>query len=122
MDLVLKGRGHKITDRDRALAQRKLQRLGRMEPRVTRLEVEVIAENNPRIDGARRLEGALSIPRKTFRAHAEAPDVDRALDLLVERLERQIRDHHGRRRKRGAGGANRLESARPGPPTAELEE
>jgi ribosomal subunit interface protein len=115
MDLVLKGRGHKLTERDRTAVARKLERLSRMEPRATRVELEVIAAHNPRLDGSRRLEAAFSIPRKTFRAHAEARDVDAALDQLVERLERQIRDHHGRRsRKRGAGGPNRLESAAPG--------
>lgn len=111
MDLVLKGRGTRITDHIRTVADRKLQRLERMEPRVTGLEVEVIAEKNPRLNGAKRLEAALRIPRKTFRAHAEAPDVDRAFDLLAQRLERQLRDHHSKRRKRAPTGANRLESA-----------
>jgi ribosomal subunit interface protein len=102
MELLLKGRGVRVTEQLRRSAERKLSRLARMEPRAVRLEVEVIAERNPRLDGARRVEGALHLPRRTFRAEAEAKDVDGALDVLVERLERQVRDHHERRRRRAA--------------------
>ena len=38
-------------------------------------------------------------------------DVDYALDLVAERLERQIRDHHERRRARRNAGAGRVKSA-----------
>ncbi|HWO69514.1 MAG TPA: ribosome-associated translation inhibitor RaiA [Actinomycetota bacterium] len=113
MELSLKGRGVQITDQLRRSAERKLSRLARMEPRAVRLEVEVIAERNPRLDGARRIEGALHLPRRTFRAEAEAKDVDGALDVLAERLERQVRDHHERRRRR-PGPRAVLRSAGPG--------
>ena len=56
----------------------------------------------------KRVEAALQIPRKTFRAHAEAKDVPTAIDEVREKLERQLRDHHGRRRaahRRGVGSA-----------------
>ncbi len=112
MELLLKGRGVRLTEQLRRSAERKLSRLARMEPRAVRLEVEVIAERNPRLDGARRVEGALHLPRRTFRAEAEAKDVDGALDVLAERLERQVRDHHDRRRRRAAV----LRSPRPGGP------
>ncbi|HXF71654.1 MAG TPA: ribosome-associated translation inhibitor RaiA [Actinomycetota bacterium] len=115
MELLLKGRGVPVTDQLRRAAERKLSRLARMEPRAVRLEVEVIAERNPRLDGARRVEGALHLPRRTFRAEAEAKDVDGALDVLAERLERQVRDHHDRRRRRAASPAV-LRSPRPGRP------
>jgi ribosomal subunit interface protein len=115
MELSLKGRGVRVTEQMRRSAERKLGRLSRMEPRLTRLEVEVIAERNPRLDGTRRVEAALHLPRKTFRAHAEARDVDGALDALAERLERQVRDHHGKRRRR-PGPSLRLESGPSGGP------
>jgi len=111
MDLLLKGRGTRITERVRTAAAHKLGRLSRLEPRAIRMEIEVIAENNPRQGGAKRLEAALETPRKTFRAHAQAPDVESAFDLLAERLERQVRDHHGKRRTRVARPSDRLESA-----------
>jgi ribosomal subunit interface protein len=111
MDVVMKGRGGRITEADRSAAARKLEHLSRLQPRASRVEVEVIAERNPRQGGGKRLEATLEIPRKTFRAKSQGPDVETALDQLADRLERQLRDHHGKRRKRASGGGNRLESA-----------
>ena len=122
MDLLLKGRSHRVTDQDRNAADKKLARLARMEPRTVRIEVEIIAEKNPRLNGTKRVEATLSIPRKTFRAHAEGPDVYTALDKLAERLERQLRDHAGKRKTRTTRGVNRLQSANVGEETSETSE
>jgi ribosomal subunit interface protein len=111
MDLRYTGRGIRVTEEMREAAEHKLAHLTHIEPRITRFEIEIIAEHNPRLDGSKRLEGTLVIPRKTFRAHGEAPDVQKALDQLVRRLERQIRDHHGKRRTRMFRKGDGLESA-----------
>ncbi len=110
MDLVLKARGTRVTERVRNVAAHKLARLERLEPKVTRLQVEVIAEKNPRLGGIKRVEAVLETPRKVFRAHAQGPDVDSALDAVAEKLERQLRDHNTRRRTRLVAGASRLQS------------
>jgi ribosomal subunit interface protein len=111
MDLVLKGRGVKITDRVREAVEHKLTRLERMEPKVTRLEVEVISEKNPRQGGAHRVEAAFDSPRKTYRASADAKDVESALDAIADKLERQIRDNHKKKRTKLIAGASRVKSA-----------
>jgi ribosomal subunit interface protein len=111
MDLHLHGRGTRITDQLRATAQRKLGRLERMEPKLTRLDIEVISEKNPRQGGIRRVEAVADTPRKTYRAHADAPEVESALDAIAEKLERQIRDHHTKRRAKLISGASRVKSA-----------
>lgn len=111
MDLVLKGRGVKITDRVREAVEHKLSRLERMEPKVTRLEVEVISEKNPRQGGAHRVEAAFDTPRKTYRASAGAKDVESALDAIADKLERQIRDNHKKKRTKLIAGASRVKSA-----------
>jgi len=100
MDLTFTGRGVGVSDAVRETAEHKLAAISRLEPRVTRIDLEFISEHHPRLDGTTRVEAAVHVPRKTFRAEAEAVDVPTALDRVVERLERQIRDHHGRRRKR----------------------
>ena len=119
MDLSFTGRGLQVTDEMREWAEHKFARLARLEPRVTWVELEFIAEHHPRLDGVKRVEAAFRVPRKTFRAEAEADDVPTALDRVAERLERQIRDHHGRRRKRPSRKADALESARPAPEPAD---
>ncbi len=102
MDLTFTGRGLGLTDAVRETAEHKLAAISRLEPRVTRIDLEFISEHHPHLDGTTRVEAAVYVPRKTFRAEAEAVDVPTALDRVVERLERQIRDHHGKRRKRMA--------------------
>jgi ribosomal subunit interface protein len=114
MDLLFKGRGGRITPQIRATAEHKLAGLGRMEPKLTRLELEVIHEKNPRQGGTHRVEASAATPRKVFRAHGDGPDVESALDLVVRRLERQIRDHHEKRRSRLARGRLAVRSPQPG--------
>jgi ribosomal subunit interface protein len=119
MDLTFTGRGLEVTDELRGTAAHKLSSLSRLEPRATRIDLEFISEDYPRLDGTKRVEAALHVPRKTFRAQGEAQDVPTALDRVAERLERQIRDYHGRRKKRLARKADALESARPAPEAAD---
>ena len=108
MDITFTGRGLPVTDEIRATAERKFATLGRIEPRVTSLDLDLIGEHHPTLDGVKRIEAALRIPRKTFRAAAEADSVVTAIDRVKQKLERQLRDHHRKRRAPKKGG---LESA-----------
>jgi ribosomal subunit interface protein len=108
MDLSFTGRGVQVTEDIRLTAERKLAPLQRLEPRATGIDLELINEHHPRVDGLKRVEAALRIPRKTFRAEAEADDVPTAIDRVKDKLERQLRDHHGRKRPKKKRG---LESA-----------
>jgi ribosomal subunit interface protein len=117
MELVLKGRGARVPQHLRTITEHKLARLERLEPRLTRLEVTVVTERNPRQGGMHRLEVVAATPRKTFHAHADDRSVESALDVAAERLERQIRDHHERRRARLIAGASRVKSAQVPPAT-----
>jgi len=100
MDLVLKGRGVRITARVRASAEHKLAKIGRVDPRVTRLEVEVTRETNPRITESHRVEVACSTARHVFRASAGGSDVDSALDKVIDRLESQLASYRSKLRRR----------------------
>jgi ribosomal subunit interface protein len=117
VDLMLKARGARITEHLRQVAEHKLARLERMEPRLTRLQIEIISEKNPRQGGAHRVEAAADTPRRTFRAHADARDVEAALELVAEKLERQIRDHHEKLKARRLPAAGRVKSVRAARPT-----
>jgi ribosomal subunit interface protein len=98
MDITFTGRGVQVTDRVRTMATHKLAVLERMEPRAVTLEIELIGEHHPTENGVKRVEGALHIPRKTFRATAEADDLPTAVDRMRDKLERQLRDHHGKKK------------------------
>jgi ribosomal subunit interface protein len=104
VDLVLKGRGMRLTDQIRKRAEAKLAKIGRIDPHVSRLEVEVTLEHNPRIDGKHRVEVACTTNRGTIRAHAAGSDLDAALDQVIERLERQLISYRGKLRSRRQAG------------------
>ena len=107
MDLTFTGRGLPVTDEVRATAGPQARaRSSAWSPVTTRIDLEFIGEHYPRPDGVKRVEAALHIPRKTFRAHAEADDVPTAIDRVADKLERQLRDHHGKRRASDAQGAH----------------
>jgi ribosomal subunit interface protein len=118
MDITFTGRGVPVTDDLRATVEHKLATLSRIEPRATSLDLEVIGEHHPKVDGVKRIEASLRIPRKTFRAEAEADDLVTAIDRVKQKLERQLRDHHRRRRvpkKRGLQSAASQGLAEPEP-------
>jgi putative sigma-54 modulation protein len=104
VDLVLKGRGVRITDQIWKTAEHKTAKIGRLEPRVQRVVIEVIQEHNPRINGSHRVEVACDTARHVFRATGSGQDVDTALDQVVQRLERQINRYRGKLRDRRQAG------------------
>ncbi len=115
MDLFLKGRGVQITDQIRRVAEHKLAKLERFDPDGRRIEIEVIAERNPRIDGSHRVGVAFETLRHTFRAEGAGHDIDSALDQVVDRLEKQISTYRGKRQSRFTGRGNRVKSPRTSP-------
>ena len=122
MDLVLKGRGLRVTDQVRKTIDHKLAKIARLQPRVLTVEVELIEERNPRIEGNRRVEVSCDTARQTFRAEGAGPDFESALDQVVERLERQISTHRGKAKDRWTRRANRLQSPRTSPEEASSSE
>jgi ribosomal subunit interface protein len=104
LDLILKGRGVQVTEQMRRVAEHKLSKIERIDPKVERIKVEIIEEHNPRINGSHRIEVAAEAGRNVFRAHGEGQDVDTAFDQVTDRLERQIADFRSRMRERHRGG------------------
>lgn len=119
MELVVKGRRTRVSPQTRQRVERKVSRLTRLVPRAQRVEVELIQEATPRVDGGHRVEVECRTPRRTFRASASGPDVDAALDRVVERIERQATRQQAKRRSRLLDGANRVKSAMTAPSQAE---
>src|SRR5437016_4280878 len=65
MDLSFTGRGMRVTEDIRLTAEQKLAPLERLEPRTTRIEVELINEHHPRLDGLRSEERRVGKEGKT---------------------------------------------------------
>ena len=105
MDIVIKGRHVEVSDKFRQTASEKLTKLDRFDAHVTRIDVELIEEHNPRLaDMKDRVELTCISKGPVIRAEAASSDPIAALDLALERLQARLRKagdrrhiHHGRR-------------------------
>jgi ribosomal subunit interface protein len=107
VDIVVKGRKTEVPERFRRhVAEKlKLEKIQRIDGKVTRLDVEVSKEHNPRqADRSDRVEITLRHRGPVVRAEASAADPYGALDLAVEKLESRLRRQHDKRRSRRGRG------------------
>jgi ribosomal subunit interface protein len=126
VNIIFKGRHTDVLDRFRRHATAKLTKLGKLDSKVMRIDVEVCAERNPRQSQRReRVELTISSRGPAIRAEAAAEDRYAALDLAVSKLESRLRRAADRRKCRhGAHAAVRVidlptanaESGEPGAP------
>jgi ribosomal subunit interface protein len=103
VDIVVKGRKTEVPERFRRhVAEKlKLEKIQRIDGKVTRLDVEVSKETNPRqADRSDRVEITLRHRGPVVRAEASAADPYGALDRAVEKLESRLRRQHDKRRCR----------------------
>jgi ribosomal subunit interface protein len=110
VDIIFKGRHTDVLDRFRRHATAKLAKIGKLDQKAIRIDVEVSAERNPRQSGRReRVELTISSRGPTIRAEAAAEDRYVALDLAFSKLESRLRRVGDRRKCRhGAHAAVRL--------------
>jgi len=110
VNIIFKGRHTDVLDRFRKHATAKLAKLGKLDSRVIRIDVEVSAERNPRQSPRReRVELTISSRGPAIRAEAAAEDRYAALDMAVSKLESRLRRVADRRKCRhGAHAAVRV--------------
>jgi ribosomal subunit interface protein len=110
VNIIFKGRHTDVLDRFRRHATAKLAKLGKLDSKVMRIDVEVCAERNPRQSQRReRVELTISSRGPAIRAEAAAEDRYAALDMAVSKLESRLRRAADRRKCRhGAHSAVRV--------------
>ena len=107
MDLVIKSRNGKVSERQRAYIEEKLGKLERYLDQINKVTVEVSEEqrrNNGLVHRAQvTLQGNGGL---LLRAEQRAPELYAAVDLVSDTLQRQIKrfkDKHWRRKQRRSG-------------------
>jgi ribosomal subunit interface protein len=106
VDIIFKGRRTDVPERFRKYAEAKLSKLGRLDRKAIRVDVEVSAERNPRqADRRQRVELTISSRGPVVRAEAAAEDRYAALDHACARLEERLRRASSRRKARHNGPA-----------------
>src|SRR5580704_5912732 len=109
VNIIFKGRHTDVLERFRRHATAKLAKLGKLDSRATRIDVEVSTEPNRRQSQRReRVELTISSRGPAIRAEAAAEDRYAALDLAFTKLESRLRRAGDRRKCRHAAHATRL--------------
>ena len=94
MEIVVNGRNSEISERFREHVEEKLLRLDKYDSRqrISRVEVEVTHEKNPRQhDTAAKVEMTLRSRGPAVRAEAVSTDQHSALDAAIDKLESRLR-------------------------------
>ena len=98
MQLQVSGRNLDVTEPIREYAERKLARIERHLTEDTRVDLELAIERNPSISANQYAELTVWTRGPVLRAHESAVDMYAAIDLAVDKLDRQVRRYRERRR------------------------
>ena len=99
MRLQVKGKNVEVSEALRGYAQEKLGKVGRHLSDATRLELELAVERNPSIAENQVAEATVWTKGPILRASERSTDMRASIDLLAEKLERQVRRYRDRRRR-----------------------
>jgi putative sigma-54 modulation protein len=98
MRLQVKGKNVEVTPSVREYAERKLAKLGKQLAEETQVEVELSEERNPSIADNQVAEATIFAKGPTLRARESSGDMKASIDLLVDKLDRQVKRYRERRR------------------------
>lgn len=99
MRLQVKGKNVEVTEALRGYAQEKLGKLGRHLDDGTRLELELAVERNPSIAESQVAEATVWTKGPILRASERSTDMRASIDLLADKLERQVHRYRDKRRR-----------------------
>ena len=96
VNLTVKGRNLVLTEAISAYAEEKIGRLGRYLADGSRCEVEIWTEKNPSISDNQVVEATIFTKGPVIRAREASPDIRASIDLVFEKLERQVKKYRGK--------------------------
>lgn len=113
MKLLVKGKNVDISDRVHAYAEKRLGKLSKqLDDDVTRLELEITEERNPRVSNNHVAEATIWTKGPTLRAKESSHDVFASIDLVADKLSRQVQKYREKRLQYKHGGPHHNGSGR----------
>ena len=101
MRLQVKGKNLEVSDSIRAYAERKLAKLDPQLHELTQVELELAVERNPSIAANQVAEATIGLKGPdVVRAREASPDMKASIDLLTEKLLRQVKHYRDKRSRR----------------------
>jgi putative sigma-54 modulation protein len=111
MRIDVKGRNLSVSDDIRAHVEKRFRTVSRQVSDLAELEVELSVERNPANPDCHVAEATLHLKGVTLRAHDASPELKHSINLCSDELERQVKRHRVRRRKRRESRSATLEDA-----------
>jgi putative sigma-54 modulation protein len=96
---IVKGKNIDVPDRVRQYAERKMSRLERVTDASSDVVVELSAEQHRSTADSQIVEVTLVVNGQVLRGHASGPTHQAALDLVLDRIERQAVEAHEKPRE-----------------------
>jgi len=96
VNLTVKGRNLPVTDTMRTHAEEKIGKLGKYLADSARCEVELRTEKNPSIADNQVVEATIFTKGPVIRAREASPDIYASIDLVYDKLERQVKKYRGK--------------------------
>lgn len=91
MQMIVKGKNLEVTDALRAYALEKVGKVEKYLDRITKTEIEMSVEKNPKIPDNQVVEVTIFSSGPVIRAKECSTDMYQAIDLVAGKLERQAR-------------------------------
>jgi putative sigma-54 modulation protein len=100
MRIEIKGRNAAITDAVKAHVEQAFGKVAKQVSDLAQLEVELLVERNPSISNGKVVEAHLFLKGTTLRAREGSADLLHSVDLVADKLSRQVKRHRDKRRRR----------------------
>ncbi|MBI4744702.1 MAG: ribosome-associated translation inhibitor RaiA [Actinobacteria bacterium] len=96
MQVIVKGKNIEITGALRKYAEEKIGRVEKHFDHITKAEVELIVEKNPSISNNQTVEATLFTKGPVVRAKESSKDMYASIDMVLNKLERQVEKYKGK--------------------------
>lgn len=111
MQVIVKGRNTHVPAHLKELATHKLEKVNRFLGKILTMEIEFSEEHNPRISDKHTVEVILTTKAHVLRAHASGPDPASAIDMVLDKLEAQVKRLKSKFVRRGSRTAKAAKAA-----------
>ena len=103
MNITLEAKNFDLTPAIKAYVDEKLGKLSKFSSRIERIGVELDVDHASRHGLKHRLEVWVFLPEKTLQAGLKAEHMNEAIDLVYEKIERQVVNYERKRRDLARG-------------------
>jgi putative sigma-54 modulation protein len=109
--IEIRARNTAVSDGLRAHVEDRFANVSKQVSDLAQLEIELMEEKNPAIADGKVAEATLRLKGTTLRARESSTDLRHSVDLVADKLTRQVKRHRDKRRARRERAAGAAETA-----------